>query len=162
MRRNRTSRDFNWSIMYDPDIGYDPAVFSEIEKIYIDFDKYCRDQLLFEKQCKNWDIYHSEIEDVITKQEAKNYETDWQSIYNIYRNRCLMICPDVRELANICVLLCYKFHPSKTKKFLWNIAGAGIVENIKKVPIALPCKDANGKYEYLGQRYSIANPEIIE
>ena len=98
----------------------------------------------------------------MTKEEAKTYETNWQAIYNVYRNKCKLICPDVRELANILVVLCYEKYPNKFKKFLWHMAGAGVVENIKPVPVQLPVHDQNGKYEYLGQRYSLAEPRIYE
>ena len=97
-----------------------------------------------------------------TKEEAKTYETNWQAIYNVYRNKCKLVCPDVRELANILVVLCYEKYPNKFKKFLWHMAGAGVVENIKPVPVQLPVHDPNGEYEYLGQRYSLAEPKIYE
>ena len=69
---------------------------------------------------------------------------------------------DIRELANILVVLCYEKYPNKFKKFLWHMAGAGVVENIKPVPVQLPVHDPNGEYEYLGQRYSLAEPKIYD
>ena len=153
---------FDWHIMYDSEIGYSQEVFDEIEAIFLDFNKYRKEQLAFEKKCRNWQLYKSELKDKITKEEAKTYETNWQAIYNVYRNKCKLICPDVRELANILVVLCYEKYPNKFKKFLWHMAGAGVVENIKPVPVRLPVHDPNGEYEYLGQQYSLAEPRIYE
>lgn len=153
---------FNWHIMYDSEIGYDQDVFNEIEAIFLDFNKYRKNQLELEKKAKNWKLYRKELEGIMTKEEAKTYETNWQAIYNVYRNKCKLVCPDVRELANILVVLCYEKYPNKFKKFLWHMAGAGVVENIKPVPVQLPVHDPNGKYEYLGQRYSLAEPKIYE
>lgn len=160
--RKEPAGSFDWHIMYDDAVGYDQAVFDEIEAIFLDFNKCRKEQLEFEKKCRNWQLYHKEIESRITKEEAKTYETNWQAIYNVYRNKCKLVCPDVRELANILVVLCYEKYPNKFKKFLWHMAGAGVVENIKPVPVQLPVHDQNGEYEYLGQRYSLAEPKIYE
>lgn len=154
--------NFDWHIMFDKEIGYDQSVFDQIEAIFLDFNRYRKEQLLFEKKCHNWQLYKTELKDKITKEEAKTYETNWQAIYNVYRNKCKLICPDVRELANILVVLCYEKYPNKFKKFLWHMAGAGVIENIKPVPVQLPVHDPNGEYEYLGQRYSLAEPKIYE
>ena len=162
VRWHKDTAPFNWDIMYDAEIGYDQAIFDEIEAIFLDFCKCRKENLEFEKKCRNWKVYHKDIQDRITREEAKTYETNWQSIYNIYRNKCKMICPDVRELANILVVLCYGKYPNKFKKFLWHMAGAGVVENIKPVPVQLPVHNPDGEYEYLGQRYSLAEPKIYE
>lgn len=160
--RKEPAGSFNWHIMYDSEIGYDQDVFNEIEAIFLDFNKYRKQQLELEKKAKNWKLYRKELEGIMTKEEAKTYETNWQAIYNVYRNKCKLVCPDVRELANILVVLCYEKYPNKFKKFLWHMAGAGVVENIKPVPVQLPVHDPNGEYEYLGQRYSLAEPRIYE
>ena len=162
VRWHKDTAPFNWNIMYDAEIGYDQAIFDEIEAIFLDFCKCRKENLEFEKKCRNWKVYHKDIQDRITREEAKTYETNWQSIYNIYRNKCKMICLDVRELANILVVLCYGKYPNKFKKFLWHMAGAGVVENIKPVPVQLPVHNPDGEYEYLGQRYSLAEPKIYE
>lgn len=115
--RKEPAGSFDWHIMYDPEVSYDQAVFDEIEAIFLDFNKCRKEQLEFEKKCRNWQLYHKDIESRITKEEAKTYETNWQAIYNIYRNKCKLVCPDVRKLANILVVLCYEKYPNKFKKF---------------------------------------------
>ena len=153
---------FDWHLMFDEEISYDQAVFDEVESIFLDFCKCRKNQLELEKKAKNWKLYRKELEGVMTKEEAKTYETNWQAIYNVYRNKCKLVCPDVRELANILVVLCYEKYPNKFKKFLWHMAGAGVVENIKPVPVQLPIHDPNGEYEHRGQQYSLAEPKIYE
>lgn len=160
VKYRRPKVQFDWKIMYDDEVGYDEDTFNEIEKIFLEFNEYRKDQLLFEKKCKNWSMYKKEISKKITKAEARSYETNWQSIYNVYRNRCTDICPNIKELANILVVLCYEKYPNKYKKFAWQIAGSGIVENIKPVPVSLPKKDDNGDFYYLGNKYSMAYPNI--
>ena len=44
-------------------------------------------------------------------------------------------------------------YPNKNKKFMWRVAGDGIVDNIKAIDIELPVKDDNGSYLYLGKHY---------
>jgi hypothetical protein len=77
----------------------------------------------------------------------------------------LQACPDIKALANILVKLGYEKYPSRDKKFAWNMAGEGIVANIKQVPnLTLPKRDPDGKFEYLGRRYSmveVSTEEII-
>lgn len=162
VRWHKDMNSFDWHIMYDEEIGYDQEVFNEIEKLFLEFNKERKQALEFEKKCKNWKLYHKEIESKISKEDAKTYETNWQAIYNVYRNKCKIVCPDVRELANILVILCYEKYPNKFKKFLWHMAGAGVVENIKPVEVQLPIRDPDGEYEYLGQRYSLADPKKYE
>ena len=65
----------------------------------------------------------------------------------------------MRELANICVVLCYDKYKSRNKKFMWQMAGKGVVENIKQVNICLPQECDDGEYEYLGKRYTLAPVE---
>lgn len=162
VRWRKDKVEFDWHILFDDEIGYDEEIYNEIEKLFLDFNQKRVEAFKFEMKCHNWAVFHQDIEDKITKEEAKNYQTNWQSLYDIYRNKCKLICPDVRELANILVKLCYEKYPTKFRKFAWHMAGAGIVENIKPVPIQLPVKDPNGEYEYLGQRYSLSELQSYE
>lgn len=160
IRFKRTDRSFDWKIMYDEEIGYDDNVFAEIEKIYLDFIKTIRELAELDKKCRDYDRYQDELkEENITKEMAKSYGTDWQYYYNVYRSRCLAVCPDVRELANIAAVLCYDKHPTRNKKFLWRVAGRGVVENIKQVNILLPKEDMEGEFTYLGRKFTMAPME---
>jgi len=161
VRFRRLPTEFNWRIMYDAEIGYDQKVFDEVEKLYLQYNDERNDHLLFERQCRNYDRYKEEIGHLIDKKTASHYETNWQAFHNVYRNKCALVCPDIRELANIVTVLCYEKYPKKNRKFMWHMAGPGIVANIKSVPVRLPQRDPNGEYEYLGQTYSLADPQIV-
>ena len=159
IRRRRTKK-FDWSIMFDADVGYTQEHFQEIEKICLDFYKTCKILSETDRQCKNYERYKDVLKKKgISKEAAKEYDVDWQYYYGVYRNKCQLLVPDQRELANICVELCYGKYPSRNKKFMWMMAGKGIVENIKQVNICLPLQCDDGEYEYLGKRYTLAPME---
>lgn len=155
--RKRRTTEFDWSIMIDPEVGYTEEHFKEIEKIYIEFSKTCKELSEFERQCKNYDRYREILSaEGISKELASEFETDWQYYYNVYRNRCQNIVENPKELANIAVELCYGKYKNRNKKFMWMMAGKGIVQNIKQVNIRLPQQCDDGEYEYLGKTYTLA------
>lgn len=158
--RKRRMKKFDWRIMFDEEIGYNQEHFDAIELIFCEFYKLCRDLAELNHQCRHYETYKDILrEQNITKEIATNFEVNWQYYYNIYRSRCQQIVPDVRELANICVVLCYDKYKSRNKKFMWQMAGKGVVENIKQVNICLPQECDDGEYEYLGKRYTLAPVE---
>lgn len=157
LQRKKNTVLFDWTIMFDESVGYDENVFKEIEKIYLDFNKTIKDLSDFERKCKNYDKYKTELtEEGVTKEQAAVFEVDWEYYYNIYRNKCQSICPDVKQLANISVILCYKKYARKSKKFMWRVAGRGIVDNVKQIEIELPMECAEGKYSYLGRKFCLS------
>lgn len=156
IRKRRTDK-FDWTIMMDSDVGYTQEHFDAIEQIFHEFNKLCRDLSSINRKCKNYNTYKKELTKLgITKEDAKDYDVNWQCHYDTFRNRCQTIVPDQRELANICVILCYDKYKSRNKKFMWQMAGKGIVENIQQVNICLPQECDDGEYEYLGKRYTLA------
>lgn len=158
--RRRRNKKFDWSIMFDTEVGYSQEHFEAIESVFLEFCKTCKDLSKLEHQCKNYTLYKEELQDQgVDRETAAQYETDWQYYYNVFRNRCQQIVPDQRELANICVELCYAKYKNRNKKFMWQMAGKGIVENIKQVNICLPQECDDGEYEYLGKRYTLAPME---
>lgn len=155
--RKRRTQEFDWSIMFDQETGYTKEHFQMIEEIFIDFTKTCKDLSEFEHQCRYYDRYKDVLsEQGVTKEMASEFETDWQYYYGIYRNKCQQIVPDPKELANIAVELCYGKYKSRSKKFIWMMAGKGVVQNIKQINIRLPQQCDDGEYEYLGKRYTLA------
>jgi hypothetical protein len=69
------------------------------------------------------------------------------------------ISSDIRELANLAVIICYEMHPKDNKSFVWNVFGEGLVLNVKKnrqEQIFVPVSDKKGEIEYLGNSYSMA------
>ena len=154
VRYRRTDKTFDYSIMIDKDIPFDQDKFDAIEKIYLEFCSETAELLKLYKMTKQWSKYEGQLKGVMTKQEAAEYEINWDSYYGKYRSRCQAVCPDTKELANYAVVLCYQKYPARGKKFMWRMAPGGIVENIKQESFALPSLDDSGEYEYLGKRYS--------
>lgn len=146
--------DFDHHIMMDDTIEVDEEIEKQIEEKYKQFQRDVKQMSTLEKKLHNYDEYKEELGDW-TKQEAINYQTNWQSFFDKYRNECEKICPDKKMLANIAVKICYEKYPKKTKKFLWKVAAEGVLSNIDQMNFSLPVKDPNGNFIYLGKRYNI-------
>lgn len=141
---------FDYHIMIDDSIQYDEKKQTQINKIYVDFCKTMQKLLQEQNYIKKYG------DSSLSKYDAQNFTINWGYYYDIYRNKCREVSNDEKELANMAVRACYEFHPQKNNtKFLWRVAAQGILQNIKQVSIALPYKDDNGQYEYLGMRYSL-------
>lgn len=149
----RTYKDFDWHILIDEDVGVDFNTFCLIEQIYLDFCNEMRDLASLQKEIRSRETYREEYADVMSYSDAKEFTIDWGYYYDLYRNKCLQICPNRKMLANIAVLLCYQKYPNKNKKFMWRVASDGLIENIKAVDVELPVKDEDGSYLYLGKHY---------
>lgn len=154
VRYRRTDKTFDYSIMIDPSIPMDHQRFLEVEKIYLSFCSETNAMLKLYKMAKQWDRYKSQLKGIMTKQEASEYEINWDLHYSKYRNLCQSVCPNQKELANIAVILCYEKYPSRNKKFMWRMAPSGIIENIQQETFELPLLNDAGEYEYLGKKYS--------
>ena len=86
--------------------------------------------------------------------------------YNkLIRNEAYKISSDICELANLAVNICYVAHPSDNKQFVWQIFGDGIVQNVfknRQDKVLAPFYDQNGKFEYLGSRFSMFELNVEE
>ena len=138
----RTYEDFDYNIMIDSAISFSQENYENIKSIYLEFCNEMRKLKLDEFEIK----------------KEQGLIINWNYYYDIYKKKCLNICPE-KEVANYAVLLCYKEYPHKSKNFMWQVAGAGIIQNIKQIPVKMPCKNPNGDLEYLGHKYSLE--EII-
>ena len=148
----RTYKDFDWHIMIDEEVGIDFKTFCLVEQIFLEFCNEVKDLVDLQREIRSRENYE-DYADIMSYADAKEFTIDWSYYYDYYRNKCLAICPNRKMLANIAVTLCYEKYPNKNKKFMWRVAGDGIVENIKAVDIELPVKDDNGEYHYLGRAY---------
>lgn len=142
-RWKRTYEDFDYNIMIDISIPFSQENYDKIKEIYFEF---C-------KEMKELKIDEFEIK------KEEGLVINWNYYYELYRKKCLAVCSE-KEVANYAVSLCYRDYPNKSKKFMWKVAENGIVENIKQVPVKLPCKNPNGDLEYLGRKYSLEECEI--
>lgn len=161
LRYKRTYRDFDFTIMMNYNIPKNEDIFDKVEDIYLqccsELKEISEDAHKFKNynQYKSWfDIMYPEI----SEEEIKNFTFNYNYYYNEYKEKALSVCPNVCELANYLVELCYVKYPNKNKKLLWKMAGNGIVKNISQVPIKLPVrvvKDDESSLEYLGKKYKV-------
>lgn len=151
--RWKKNEDFDYSIMIDKSIPMDFEKLNKIEEIYLDFNKEIKYLVSFEKKLHEYDKYKNELK-AWDKESAINYHVNWDSVYSVFKKRCEEVCDNKKELANMCVTLCYEKYKSRGKKFMWAVSSSGILENIKQVEINIPIRDSNGELEYLGKKYS--------
>ena len=144
--------DFDYTIMIDDSIPVNEEQQKLINSIYVEF---CREMN---------ELYHDQTrirkngDESLSTYDAQNFTINWGYYYEKYRERCQAICSDTRALANMAVRACYEYYPKKNNtKFIWHIAGDGVVKNIKQVPFQLPQRDINGEYDYLGKKYSFVD-----
>ena len=139
-RWKRTDKSFDYSIMIDDSIPVDDDTYLQIEEIYLEF---CEEMKKLKRD-------EREI-----RLERKDFSIKWDYYYEKYREKCECVCRNKKLLANIAVDLCYRKHPNKNKKFIWRVAGDGVVENLEQVEVSLPLRTDDGEYEYLGKRYTL-------
>lgn len=142
--------DFDYEIMIDDSIENTFEEQEEINKLFLAFTKemaaLAKDQAAIRKYG----------DDTLSKFDSRNFSINWNYYYDKYREKCNAISTDNRKIANMAVRACYEFYPQKrNSRFMWVVAGQGIVENITQVEFDLPIRDNEGEYEYLGKKYSL-------
>ena len=81
--------------------------------------------------------------------------TSMQCLNKTYRDKCIQTCPDVDELCNIVLDLCYT--NEKSKQFAWCVCGKQIIQNLLKRnnnTISYLVADDCGDIEYCGRLFS--------
>lgn len=154
----KTYKEFDYNIMINEIVGYTDEHFSQIEKIFLDFDKEIaeiqKESSMFRNPLKYQDFFKENYSE-LSMEEIQNFTYDWNYYYDKYKRKCKEICPNKQELANIAVKLCYEKYPNKNKKFIWRVASEGVLLNLKQESIYLPKLDLLGEFEYLGKRYTM-------
>ena len=141
LRWARRKRGFDWHLMIDDSVEVDNKTYEKVEEIY---GRFVLDVKELSARLANGHY---------TPEERSE---QYGECYELYRSECRLVCPNKKKLANIVVTLAYQDHKSWNRKFIWIVAGAGIVDNITQVDIRLPERSQTGRYEYLGRRYDMA------
>lgn len=155
IRFKQTFDDFDYRIMVDESIPFDERKFKRLERLYLHYLKTIQELGKQSALSKSYENYKYYFDDDLTKEEVLNTTINWNYYYERYSRIANMICLNPKELANLIVKLCYEKYPKKNKKFIWIIAGQGILENLKQTKVLLPTENENGQYEYLGRKYSL-------
>lgn len=115
--RTRESKDdvkFNKNIL-KTNTGYSKKRYKEIKRIYEEYLDAMKSKAYKENSNKTDE----------TEAISRN------SVYmNHFINKCYEVCSNEEELSNIIVDLCFK--SNSTKKFMWDICGEKIVDNLLK------------------------------
>jgi len=146
---------FDYKIMINDEIPHNENTYNQIKQIYKEYNRKINELTSFQYKLRNYDEYADELFDIISKTDSKNFVVDWRYYYNQFKSKCLSVCPDICELANYVVKLSYEEYPKRDTRFMWEMAGEGIVKNIKQVDITLPLKSSDGNYIYLGEKYKL-------
>ena len=161
IRWKRTFPEFDYHIMIDDSTKYDDETASAVETVYLEFGTETRKVYLEQSRIRKYE--DADVRKKYTASEAKRYRADWKGHYDLYRRKCHAACPDEKALANILVRLGYEKYPKRDKRIMWNVAGEGIVANIKQVEkLVLPKRDPVGKLSYLGRNYSMCEVNSSE
>ena len=152
VRFKRKYKEFDYNIMLDESILFNELKYNEIKELYIEYNKEISDLRKQSNMSENCDNYKNYFGD-LSRFEVLNSRINWNRYYEKYINRAKLICPNEKELANLCVKLMYEEFSNRDKKFMWTVAGDGILQNIRQVEFKLPIQDEYGEYEYLGKRY---------
>lgn len=146
----RNKLGFDYTIMLNPDIEIPQEIFDRIDSVY---QHYCKEMA---QLVKDQNDIRKNGANGLTAFEARNFLINWDFYYSKYRDLCHHICPNKEMLANIAVKLCFEKYPNKSnKKFIWIVAGSGVINNLEQKEFELPIRDEDGDYEYLGRRYSM-------
>jgi hypothetical protein len=145
--------------MIDDTIPWDEEKFSKIEELYLQYHneiKELQKQNAMNQNSENYENYYGDM----SKEEIINTNINWQYYYDKYAKMAKIICPNKNELANYAVKLCYEKYNTRNKKFIWVIAGQGVVSNLKQENILLPIENDEG-IEYLGKKYVLTEVSNI-
>lgn len=136
---------FDYSILKSS-TSYSKSNFNKIKELYRQYN----DELT--GITKTFKEYH--IDD-------NEKSTTVQCLNKTYRDKCIQACPDVDELCNIALDLCYT--NEKSKQFVWSVCGEQIIQNLLKrnnYMISYLIADENGSIEYCGQRFTKKQKQI--
>ena len=135
----KCNTDFDYSILKSS-TSYSKSNFNRIKAIY----KQYNDELI--NLTKTFKEYH--IDD-------NEKTTSIQCLNKTYRDKCIQTCPDIDELCNIVLDLCYT--NEKSKQFAWCVCGKQIIQNLLKRnnnTISYLVADDCGDIEYCGRLFS--------
>lgn len=79
-----------------------------------------------------------------------------------YWRKCVEICPDPKQLCDALIEICYM--SNKSKKFVWDMCGEQIIENLlnRHGSYTYYVIDKNGEVEYHGKKYRKVTRSIFD
>lgn len=126
---------------------------------YLQWQYYAIERLLddYNKRLRDYSIFS------MYEREDKADKIDSIKVMNAqFARDCMDICTNSKQMCDILLDLCYK--KSKTKKFVWDICGDQIIENLLEKNnwiISYPELDENGELAYGGEHFSMREKKEV-
>ena len=161
IKNQKIGQPFDVSIMFDESLLKNEDFMKLVDEVEDVYDDFCKDTKYYSKiqtALNDYEKYKTFLKDNgISKEEAKNFDINWNYVYQKYYEKCKKITDDRSMLAYACVYLSHIKYKTKNKKFVWKVCPDGLMMNLKEDwEQKIPKRDEeNGKYEYLGKHYAL-------
>lgn len=111
---------------------------------------------LYAQYRKEWQL----LEKASCEDEERNSLMD--ILQEDFKRKCTEICPDPKQLCDTLIDICYSVNSSK--KFVWDMCGKQIVENLlnRHGSYTFYVVDDNGEVEYHGKKYRRITRSIFD
>lgn len=154
-RYSSGARDFDYRIMIDETIEVPDELQTQVNALFVRFQREMAELAKDQAEVRKYG------DDNLSPYDSRNFSINWGYYYDIYEQEAKTYTDDIKQLANAAVRTCYEYYSNKANtRFMWVIAGEGILENIQQQKFDLPIKDENGEFEYLGNRYNFAEIQL--
>lgn len=143
--RHFAGDDFDYGIMKSG-ADYSQSQYNAILKLYEEYNRRVREYAVFIS------MERVDADEAASNKYAMQVE---------FRNLCDTVCSNAQTLCDILLDICYS--RSNTKKFVWDICGKEIIENLLAKNggmISYPVRDPDGEYEFKGDRFSLHTKQI--
>jgi len=159
------SIDFN--IKEKLKVDYDLEIYKQYQKENIEDNRETYNKVL-----EGYNNFRKEIKDLgnmgirNSSNNGKyddNIEAQTKGIYEGFKKKMIIICPNIDELVNYLVEIFYVQYPKFNKDFLWNIYGKYMFANVtlhNSEPILFPIHNKSGSIEYLNKKFKLEEVEI--
>lgn len=97
--------------------------------------------------------YMADVKDIAIHSDKDERIDFFEMLRNDFQRKTLDICPNMRTLCDALLKICYK--SQKSKRFVWDICGEQIVENLlnKHGEYSYYIRDDEGTVEFRGRKY---------
>lgn len=139
--------NFDYNILKS-NLDYNKNTYNKLLMLY---DEHNQDMQMFKKVSSIDNLEKDEI------QEARN------SFVQKFKEEALSICNNLEELTNIAIDICYEKYKSRSKQFVWDIAGDQIIKHLLSKndnTIHIPIQDESGAVNFRGKRFTIIERKV--
>ena len=143
----KAKSNFDYTIMKSGQ-EHDRKGYKAIEKLYEEYVKMAHD-------LKTYNAAH--------KQSSEEYNMKFTILQESFQSKCFEVCPNMVELCDIILDICYK--KTTSKQFAWKICSDQIINNVLQrsdYTLTYLTKDENGDIEYCGNKFKACQIKVGE